>query len=148
MKLSIVQFVPFVCALPAFLPAGAVAQSNAPIAVPSTNMSLSLSTASMYQVISPNASSPLGVQRAALTIQNNNTTGNCWVEDSGLVPSGATTGTVVTLTQPSSHTTTAGAASILLNPGGSYQRYSPLIPNGTIVGACDTAGNSLFVEQQ
>jgi len=85
--------------------------------------------------------------RRAITIQNNNTnTDNCFVDDTGLVAIGNSTATSVTTTD--GNTITSGQASILLSPGGSYQRYWPMIPNGRIVAVCAGGSDSLFIAVQ
>lgn len=144
---GLVQLASCAVALAPMFPVVAHAQDNAPIAIPSVNMSLALTTANMYQVASPAANTAGAVQRASLILENNNTTGNCWAEDSGLIPAGSTTGSIFTILQPSSHTVTGQQASMYFPPGGSLGRFSPYVPNGPVVVACDTGGNSMFVEQ-
>ncbi len=66
----------------------------------------------------------------SITIQNNNTNGdNCWLfigENAS-----ATKGT-----------------SILLGPGGSYQRYFPYLPSDNISATCTTTSDTMYVDSQ
>lgn len=117
------------------------------------NHSLTITTGNTYQTVvasaitSTNTPSAAQSQRRSITIQNNNTnTDNCFVEDTGLVAAANTTSTNVTTTD--ANTITSAQASILLAPGGSYQRYWPLIPNSAIVATCAGNGDSLFITVQ
>lgn len=68
--------------------------------------------------------------RRSITIQNNNTNGdNCWVF----------IGATATATK---------ATSMLLGPGGSYQRYFPYLPSDNIAATCATTSDTLYVDTQ
>lgn len=68
--------------------------------------------------------------RHSITIQNNNTnTDNCWVF---LGPNGSAT----------------KATSILLGPGGSYQRYAPFLPAENISATCTTTNDTIYLDVQ
>lgn len=68
-------------------------------------------------------------QRQSLTIQNNNTSSdNCWV----FVGSG----------------TASEAKSILLQPGQSYTRYWPIVPNDAIQATCASTSDTIYVDNQ
>lgn len=67
-------------------------------------------------------------QRRSLTIQNNNINGDrCWI---------------------STEVSATSARSILLFPGGSYERYWPMIPSDAIRATCDTSPDSLYIDVQ
>lgn len=106
---------------------------------PAVNASTVITTALTYQGITlPN--------HVTVTISNNNVTGYCWIEITGLVVAGNTTTT--TKTTPNATSVVASKVSILLSPGGgSYGRYT-FTPSTPVVGTCDTAGNSLYVDTQ
>ncbi|EJN14745.1 hypothetical protein PMI42_01719 [Bradyrhizobium sp. YR681] len=120
---------------------GAVA-AHAQSAVPSDNWSVSITTGNTFQTIQSANNS-----RRALTIQNNNTADNCYVNVDGSVAAGSTTATSVTTTG-SKQSVTAAKASILLLPGGSYTRYYPYTDGGPIVATCASNGDSLYVAIQ
>lgn len=110
--------------------ARADAQSSPPPpALPTVNGSVTIVTGGTFQQVL--ASVPPGsISRRSITIQNNNITGtdNCWVFI------GNTTATV--------------GKSILLMPGGSYQRYFPYVPSDVIQATCATTSDTLYVETQ
>lgn len=116
----------------------------------SVNGSVTITTGNTYQTILSGLTSvvfPGTPSRRSVTIQNNNTnTDNCFIEITGLVVAGNTTSTSVT--PPGGSAITAAKASILLGPGGSFQRYFPYIPSGAIVGTCASNGDSLYVDTQ
>lgn len=129
-------------------------QSNTTsIQTQSTNGSVSITTGLTYQSLLPiNVAGPGSGPgtRHSLTIQNNNTnTDNCWLlfGSNVTVISGATTtsSTSVVTGNPS---LTAGKASILLAPGGSYQRYFPYVPSDGLYVTCVTAGDSVYLDTQ
>lgn len=121
---------------------GSFGSAFAQSAVPTTNWSISVTTGLTYQAVTAKQGG-----RKSLTIQNNNTnTDNCWVNDDGLIAAGNTTSTSVT--PAGGVAITAAKASILLQPGQSYTRYYPLIPNGPIVGTCTNAADSLLATVQ
>jgi hypothetical protein len=109
--------------------------------LPTFNNSVTVATVNTFQAISLP-----GQPMRSLTIQNNNAGGNVWLEVSGLVTTGMTLSSAVTVTgQPAS---TAAKVSMLLMPGQSYCRYAPNLPTGPIVGTSDTAANSIYVDWQ
>jgi hypothetical protein len=68
--------------------------------------------------------------RRSITLQNNNTNGDsCWFF---LGPFGSAT----------------KAASVLLGPGGSYQRYYPYIPREAVSVTCTTTSDTFYADQQ
>ena len=91
------------------------------------NVSAVITTGLTFQTI---LSSVMGtsVQRQALTIENNNTTDNCWVFIGAGV---ATTNN-----------------SILLLPGGSYTRYWPYVPGDNFQATCASSTDTLYVDVQ
>ena len=96
------------------------------------NNSLTLGTSNTFQLILPSNTASNTV-RQALTIENNNTTANCWVFF------GVNTGATV-----SAATSTAA----LLLPGGAYQRYWPFVPSDPIWSTCNVNNGTLYVEVQ
>jgi hypothetical protein len=109
-------------------------------AIPSRNGSAVITTGNTYQLL---ASRNGG--RRSLTIENNNSTGNCLIEISGLIQVGDTTATTYTI---SGITVTAAQASILLLPGGAYTRYYPYLPTDPIVGTCASTSASIYLDVQ
>jgi hypothetical protein len=120
--------------------------------LPATNQSIVMTAANTFQAITVT-----GQAMRSLTIENNNSpqnntppaadTGNCWIELTGLVMPGMTLASMVT--PPGRTAITAKQASILLIPSEFYRRVTlPLNVTGPIVGACDTAGDSIYVDWQ
>ena len=108
---------------------------------PTSNQSVKIATGLTYQTLIP-----AGKNMRSLTMQNNNGTDSCWIEVSGLVTSGMTTGSSVTpVGLPA---ITAQQASIFLPAGASYSRYYPLIPSGPIVGTCAANTDSIYLDIQ
>lgn len=105
----------------------------------SANASMMIATPLTYQNV------PIPT-RATITISNNNKTGYCWIDDTGVVIAGNTTTTPVTTKNATG--IPAVNASILLSPGGgSFGRYT-FTPQGPVVATCDTAGMSIYAEYQ
>ena len=99
------------------------AQSNAP----TTNLSLTITTGNAFQAV---PGLPAGTSRRSLTIENNNiTSDNCWL-----------------FLGPTANATKNN--SILIGPGGSYQRYYPYVPNDNVAVTCATTGDTLYVDTQ
>ena len=96
-----------------------------PANIPTIIGSTTIATGNTFQsVLTASAS------RKSLHIQNNNTNGdNCWVY---VGANGSAT----------------KAASIILSPGGSYQRYFPYIPSDNISATCATTSDTLYVDSQ
>lgn len=118
-----------------------LAFAQTPSQLATSNQSISITAGNTYQAISPS-----GQSMKSLTIQNTNTSDNCFIEISGIVAVGNTLTTAVTITgKPAS---TAQHVSILLGPGQSYSRYAPYIPTGPIVGTCAVTGDSIYVDWQ
>lgn len=68
--------------------------------------------------------------RQSITIQNNNTNSdNCWIF----------LGATASATK---------ATSILLGPGGSYQRYYPYVPSDNIAATCTSTNDTLYLDWQ
>jgi len=68
----------------------------------------------------------------SITIENNNTTDNCWIEFGvGVTAANATK-----------------ANAILLLPGGSWARYYPYVPSDEIEGTCASNSDTLYVDTQ
>ena len=120
---------------------GLASPASAQKSLGSNNASLTIATGLTFQVLRPATQN-----YNSLTVQNNmTTTDNCWVEPTGLVTAGMTTAsTVVT----GNGTVTAQQASILIQPGGSYQRYYPKLPRNALMITCTTAGDSIYVDFQ
>jgi hypothetical protein len=114
---------------------------------PTANMSVKITTPLTYQLIAP-----LKQSMQSLTIQNNNpmsTSEMCYIDVSGAIPIGATTGGVPTGGTGTPIPGSWAGASVLLPPGASYTRYYPYIPQGPIVATCGPGLNdSLYVDWQ
>lgn len=100
----------------------AVAQNNRT----TLNNSVSITTGNTFQTVR-NAE-----PRWSITIQNNNSTDNCWIS----FCSGVTAGNA------------SKAKSIVLLPGGSWSRYYPYVPSDEIEGTCASNGDTLYVDTQ
>lgn len=104
---------------------GAALADNTPGQATTIDHSITVATANTFQTILGVNAYPT-LPRLALTIENNNITGNCWIF---------------------LHSTVATKAlSILLSPGQPYTRYFPYVPADAIQGTCDTNGNTLYVD--
>lgn len=114
---------------------GAVAQTpNTGTAVSGTainratkNVSVVITTGSTFQTVLTSIFGT-GIQRQALTIENNNATDNC----SLFIGAGSAT----------------AATSILLLPGGSYTRYWPYVPSDAFQATCATSSDTLYIDVQ
>ena len=128
---------------------GAVLSSPAlaepPVDIPEANLSIKVATGNTYQAIVAALPKPPEQSRRSMTIENNNASDNCEIDVTGTVAVGDTTSTTHTVGGTS---LTAAQASILLLPGGSWQRYYPFIPSNAIVGTCANTGDSLYVSGQ
>lgn len=111
------------------LPAAAWAQRS-PIDIPTTNRAVVITTGATFQTVLAAVGAPgFSFPRQSLTIQNNNTNSdNCWV----FIGSGMA----------------STAKSILLGPGGSYQRYYPFVPSDVIQATCTTTNDTLYIDTQ
>jgi hypothetical protein len=93
------------------------------------NVSVVITTGGTFQTV---LTSILGTStvRQALTIENNNTTDNCYLFIGTGTPTAAT--------------------SILLLPGGSYTRYWPYVPSDTFQATCASGAepDSLYIDVQ
>lgn len=107
----------------------------------SGNNSISITTGNTFQLIAPARQS-----MRSLTVQNNNSADNCWIDVTGAVATGAALSS--NITTAGGATITAQKGSILLGPGQSYSRYYPYLPLGPINGTCATAGDSIYVDWQ
>src|ERR1700732_3197592 len=96
--------------------------------LPTTNGSVTIATGNTFQTVLAATTFTVDQQRKSLTIQNNNTSDNCWV----FVGAGTAT----------------KATSMLLSSGGSYQRYFPYIPSDAIQATCASNGDSLYIDTQ
>ena len=102
-------------------PQWALAQTR-PINRNTVNSSATITSGNTFQTVLAALSN-----RQSLTIQNNNTNGdNCWIF---VGSTSATTGT-----------------SILLAPGGGYQRYYPYVPSDAIQATCATTNDTLYID--
>lgn len=133
MMLRIAFALALLCAWPAWVVAQqamtpAPAFSGAPVNRSTVNHSVVITTGNTFQtVLASNFNTT--TQRQSLTIQNNNTAAhNCWV----FLGSGAAT----------------EASSILLTPGGSYQRYWPFVPSDAVQATCENDSDTLYVDTQ
>ena len=97
------------------------AQSR-PLNAGTVNSSATIATGNTFQtVLAANS------KRQSVTIQNNNTNNdNCWL----FIGSAAA----------------AKGTSILLAPGGSYQRYSPYVPTDAIQATCATTNDTMYID--
>jgi hypothetical protein len=118
---------------------GAALAQTSPL--PTLNRSVSITTGGTFQQIVP-----AGVGINSVVIQNNNTTtDNCWIELTGIVIAGNTLSTTIS----SLGGITAAKATILLQPGVSYSRFTGHMPSVTgLVGTCTSSGDSLYVDTQ
>src|SRR5690349_7848737 len=105
---------------------GAAFAQTHPTTLGTTNASVTIATGNTFQSIL--SSVQVNTQaRQSITIQNNNTNNdNCWLYIGATAS--ATKGT-----------------SILLAPGGSYQRYYPYIPTDNIAATCTTTNDTLYL---
>jgi hypothetical protein len=107
-------------------------------AITHLNKSVSITTGNTYQQIEGT-----NTARRVLEVENNNASDNCYLEVTGAVAVGNTTSTNVTV---NGATITSAKASILLLPGGSYNRYYPYVPSGPIVVTCASGGDSVYAD--
>ena len=117
---------------------GCVTHAQAQSAMAHVNKSVSITTGNTYQQIEG-----INQSRRVVEIQNNNATDSCFLEVTGAVASGNTTATNVTVNGVS---ITSQKASILLLPGGAYNRYYPYVPSGPIVVTCASTGDSVYAD--
>lgn len=113
------------------------------------NQSVKITAGLTYQNVLPtniatNANGTPEV-RNALTIQNNNASDSCYLIIGTVAVTPGTTTTSSNLAIAGA-TITAQQASILLQAGGSYQRYWPYVPSDAIYGTCATTGDSLYID--
>jgi hypothetical protein len=101
-------------------------QAFAQTVAQSTNGSVTITTGGTFQTVL--AAITQNNQRRSLTVENNNTSDNCWL----FIGSGSAT----------------KATSILLLPGGSYTRYYPYVPSDALQATCATTGDSIYVDFQ
>jgi hypothetical protein len=102
----------------------APAFSGAPVNRATVNSSAVIATGNTFQTV-------LAAQTAVrqqLTVNNNNTTDNCWI----FLGSGAAT----------------KATSILLLAGASYRREWPFVPSDQIQGTCASTSDSIYLDTQ
>jgi hypothetical protein len=112
----------------AVLLALAALPAQAQTVAPTTNSSAVIAAGNTFQQIL--AAVTNNNQRRSLTIQNDNTNGdNCWLFIGAT--GSATKGT-----------------SMLLGPGGSYQRYSPYVPADNIAATCTNTSDTLYADFQ
>ena len=103
--------------------------SPPPVALSTTNASAVIATGGTFQQIIPSVSVNSSGRRS-VTVQNNNTNNdNCWVF---IGATGSAT----------------AATSILLLPGGSYQRYFPYVPSDVISATCSGNGDTIYADYQ
>lgn len=122
----IVKFLPRAL-LAAALLVGAVAFSFAQTNLATTNTPVTISNGNAFQTIL--SALTAGNIRRSITVQNNNTnTDSCWL----FIGSGAAT----------------KGTSILLAPGGSYQRYYPYVPSDAFQATCTTTNDTMYLDIQ
>ena len=93
------------------------------------NVAVTIATGNTFQSILTAVASG-GNARQSVTIQNNNTNNDsCWLF---IGPTASAT----------------KGASILLAPGGSYQRYYPYVPSDNIAATCTTSNDTLYLDWQ
>jgi hypothetical protein len=104
--------------------------------LPTINGSVTIATGNTFQQVLAATTFAVDQQRKSLTIHNNNTTDNCWIAF------GAVNGVAITAANATK------AESILLLPGGSYQRYFPYVPSDAIIGTCASNSDTLYIDTQ
>lgn len=116
-----------------------------------TGRSVTITTGLTYQQVLATISAPS--LRQSLTIQNNQISGTdvCYLLfgdaniKSQVTPGTTTTSTNLTI---NAATVAAGGASLILNPGQTYTRFYPLVPNDAFYVTCSTTGDSVYVDTQ
>lgn len=106
----------------------ASAGAQSPADLPTTNMSIVVTTGNTFQTILSGVVNSQNFARRSLTIENNNAADSCWIFIGG-------------------GTATKGK-SILLTSGGSYTRYFPYIPSDPIQATCATTSDTIYVDVQ
>jgi hypothetical protein len=104
--------------------------------LPTINGSVTIVTGNTFQQVLAATTFTVDQQRKSLTIENNNTSDNCWIAF------GAVGGAAITAANATK------AESILLLPGGSYQRYFPYVPSDAIIGTCASNSDTLYIDTQ
>ncbi len=111
------------------------------------NFAVIITTGLTYQQLLP-----AGQNRRSLTIQNNQISGTdvCYFIFGQNITSQITPGVTLTSTNLTiqGNTITAGAASMVLNPGQPYTRFYPYIPSDPMYVTCSTTGDSVYVDIQ
>jgi hypothetical protein len=116
----------------------AIAQSSPAPTLPIPKL---ITTGGTFQTLLTAGSNP-----RSLSIQNNMTTAdNCWILIGGPWQAGDTTASSRNV---NGQTLTAAQGAIILNPGGSYSRYSPLVPSDQVLVTCTTTGDSIYADIQ
>jgi hypothetical protein len=104
--------------------------------LPTINGSVTIVTGNTFQQVLAATTFTVDQQRKSLTIHNNNTSDNCWIAF------GAVNGVAITAANATK------AESILLLPGGSYQRYFPYVPSDAIIGTCASNSDTMYIDTQ
>jgi hypothetical protein len=113
------------------------ATAGAATNLPTTNLSVTITTGSTFQtVLQAISSPPTTVTRRSMTIQNNNTSDSCWLTFGKIGSTNITSGNA------------AKASSILLLAGGSLTRYWPYVPSDEIEGTCASNSDTLYIDTQ
>ena len=110
-----------------------------PINAPTINGSATIANGGSFQLILAAAvpSTAFPNPRHSLTIQNNNgNTDNCYVTF------GSFNGTPITAGNAQT------SQSILLPPGGSFQRYYPFVPVDALFGMCQGTNDTIYLDTQ
>ena len=105
---------------------GQISGGNFPIGRATTNRSTTIASGGTFQTVLAST-----ISRFSLTIENNNSlssTEYCYI----FIGSGSA----------------STATSIVLGPGGSYQRYWPFIPSDTIQATCTNTSDTLYIDTQ
>jgi hypothetical protein len=99
-----------------------------PIDRSTLNSSVVITTGGTFQTVLTSVAPAYTSVRQALTIENNNTTDNCYLHIGTGTPSAGN--------------------SILLLPGGSYTRYWPFIPSDAFQATCANNSDTLYIDVQ
>ena len=112
------------------------ATAGAATNLPTINRSVTITTGSTFQTVLTALAAPPTVTRRSLTIQNNNTTDNCWLTFGKIGTSLITTGNA------------AKGSSILLLAGGSLTRYWPYVQSDEIEATCASNSDTIYIDTQ
>lgn len=133
-----------------FASPAAAQQASDVSALPTQNLSVTITTGLTFQLLLPGV--PVNsLARRSLTIENNQASGTdaCYLLfGSNVVVVAGTTTTVTTGVIASSPAVTAGQASIILAVNQAYTRFFPHAPADPIYVTCTTTGDSVHADIQ